>query len=290
MPDAGEPTIRLGLPKGRMQEGVFRLLRDAGLEPKIGAREYRPTVALPGFEAKIQKPQNIIEMLASGTRDVGFAGKDWVMELGVDVVELLDLKLDPVTLVAACPPGLLEGGELPKRRLVVASEYTRLTTAWIVDQGLDAEFVRSFGATEVFPPEDADLIVDITQTGSTLRANGLMIYREIDHSSTRLFASRHAMDDQDKRRSVEELVVLLRSVLEARRRLMVEMNVPSDKLDELVAILPCMREPTVSTLHHGAGFAVKAAVPKSDLPLLIPRIKAVGGTDIVVTPMAQIVP
>src|SRR2546427_3810659 len=135
------------------------------------ARGYRPDVSLPDTEAKILKPQNIVEMLALGSRDLGFAGADWVAELQANVVELLDTGLDPVEVVAAVPGALLENGRLPERHLVVASEYERLAQRWITERGLSAEFVRSYGATEVFPPEDADLIVDNTATGATLEAN-----------------------------------------------------------------------------------------------------------------------
>jgi ATP phosphoribosyltransferase len=288
--DPNDATLRLGLPKGRMQDGVFRLLADAGIRVNADARGYRPTVSLPGFEAKILKPQNIIEMLNAGSRDLGFAGADWVRELGAQVVEVLDTGMDPVRMVAAAPAGTLVDGELPRRRLVVASEYENLTRRWIADRGLDATFVRSYGATEVFPPEDADCIVDITQTGSTLKANDLAIVGDLMQSSTRLYAHPAVLDHAAKRAAIDRLVLLLRSVLDARNRVMVEINCPSDALEALIAILPCMREPTISPLHGGAGYAVKVAVPRGDLPRLIPEIKARGGSDVVVTALAQIVP
>lgn len=282
-------VLRLALPKGRMQDEVFSLLGDAGIRVRAGLRGYRPQVALPGCEAKILKPQNIIEMLHAGSRDVGFAGADWVAELGADVTELLDTGLDPVRLVAAAPGALLEAGALPRRPLVVASEYERLARRWIAERGIEAEFLRSYGATEVFPPEDADLIVDNTASGATLEANDLTIVDELMRSTTRLFAHPAALDDPAKRPAIDRLVLLLRSVLDARQRVMLEVNVTAERLEALCAVLPCMREPTISTLHGGAGYAVKAAVPRADLPLLVPRIKAQGGTDIVVTALAQIV-
>jgi ATP phosphoribosyltransferase len=294
-PSTETPSVRLGLPKGRMQEGVLRLLADAGVPVKPSDRGYRPTVPLPGFEAKVLKPQNIIEMLHAGSRDLGFAGADWVAEIGADLVDLLDTGLDRVKLVAAAPAVLLDNGQLPSRGrggrpLVIASEYERLTRAWIKDAKLDASFVRSFGATEVFPPEDADCIVDIAATGETLRANGLAITAELMTSSTRLYAHPAVLEDQSKREPIERLVMILKSVLEARRRVMLEVNVPAAKLEAVVAVLPCMREPTISSLHGEAGYAVKAAVPRELLPTLIPEIKARGGSDIVVSSLSQIVP
>ena len=282
--------VRFALPKGRMEDGVFRLLAEAGVSVRTGSRAYRPTVSLPGFDAKILKPQNIIEMLWHGSRDLGFAGADWVAELGADVTEVLDTGLDPVRIVAAAPASILEGGDLPDRRLLIASEYENLTTTWIEERGFDAEFVRSYGATEVFPPEDADCIVDNSATGSTLAANNLVEVAELMRSTTRLYANPRALDDPSKRERIDGLVLLLQSVLEARRRVMLEVNAGPDSLDRIIDILPCMREPTVAELHHGAGYAVKAAVPREGLAELIPRIKAAGGTDIVVTSTAQIVP
>ena len=283
-------VLRLGLPKGRMESGVLKLLSDAGISVTPTARGYRPAVSLTDTEAKILKPQNIVEMLMLGSRDVGFAGADWVQEMGADVVELLDTELDPVHVVAAAPQTLLEAGELPRRRLVVASEYERLTVDWIESRGLEAAFVKSFGATEVFPPEDADLIVDNTATGLTLEANGLVVVDKLMASSTRLYACPHALTDKIKRPRIEDLQLLLQSVLDARRRVMVEVNAPADKLAAVVALLPCMREATVSPLYHNSGYAVKAAVPREQLPQVIPAVKAAGGSDVVVTALAQIVP
>jgi ATP phosphoribosyltransferase len=282
--------IRLGLPKGRMEQNVLTLLGDAGIRVRPSARGYRPDVSLPGAEAKLLKPQNIVEMLALGSRDIGFAGADWVAELEADVVELLDTGLDPVQLVAAAPVALLEGGRLPTRRLVVASEYERLTRRWISASGSCAEFVRSYGATEVFPPEDADVIVDNTATGATLEANGLAIVDVLMRSSTRLYAHRAALDDPVRRRFIENLVLLMNSVLEARRRVMLEVNASAACLDAVVAVLPSMRQATVSRLFGDTGYAVKAAVPRELLPQVIPAVKAAGGTDVVVSMLSQIVP
>ncbi len=284
-------NIRFALPKGRMREGVFRLLGDAGVDLRMGERAYRPSISIDGFEVKLLKPQSVVEMLHVGSRDLGFAGADWVAELGGDLVELLDTGLDPVRVVAAAPPELLEAGRLTSgKRLLVASEYERLTRRWICDRGITADFVRTYGATEVFPPEDADCIVDNTATGSTLEANGLSIVEVLMPSSTRLYANPRVLDDTDRRSAIENVVLLLRSVIDARRRVMLEVNVVEPALAGVIAILPCMREPTVSPLHTEGGFAVRAAVPREALPALIPRIKASGGTDVVITALSQIVP
>jgi len=284
-----EQTLKLALPKGRIQPGVLAVLAEAGISVGSSERGYRPRVSLPGVDAKILKPQNVLEMLHFGTRDVGFAGADWVCELGADVVEVLDTELDPVRVVAAAPAELATPAGLESRRIVVASEYERIAQRWIDRRGLNATLVRTYGATEVFPPDDADCIVDVTASGDTLRANGLVIVDEILRSTTRLYASRTAWERPGTREAIERLALLVRSVIEARRRVMVELNVSAESIERVVAILPCMRQPTVSPLRDGTGFAVKVAAPKQSLPTLIPAIKAQGGTDIVVTQLAQLV-
>ncbi len=284
------PTLKMALPKGRMQQGVSELLAGAGISMSMSDRGYRPTLSLEGVDAKMLKPQNIVEMLHYASRDVGFAGADWVAELQADLVELLDTRLAPVRIVAAAPIGLLADGKLPDRHLLVASEYERLTRQWIANRGLDATVVRTYGATEVFPPEDADIIVDNTSTGSTLRANGLEIFDELMRSSTRLYASNKALADPAKRQRLDDLVLLLKSVVEARKRVLIEVNVGAADLDRVIEVLPCMRRPTVATLHGDVGYAVKAAVPRSALPTLVPELKARGGADIIVGDLSQIVP
>jgi ATP phosphoribosyltransferase-like protein len=153
-----------------------------------------------------------------------------------------------------------------------------------------AKFVRSYGATEVFPPEDADVIVDNCATGSTLKANGLAVIDEVMKSSTRLYASRRAMADPSKREAAESLALLIGSVLEARRRVMIEVNVPADRLAELTSVLPYMKSPTISPLKGGEAFAVRVAAPRASLAGLIPEIKRQGGSDIVVSELSQLVP
>jgi len=291
MPDSTlQDLIHLAVPKGRIEAGVSALLADAGLGLRSGPRGYRPVTSVEGFEVKLLKPQNIVEMLAAGSRDIGFAGADWVEEKSAELIELLDTGLDPVRVVAAAPESLLMDGELPRRHLVVASELERIAARWIERRGLDATLVRSYGATEVFPPEDADVIVDISATGETLSANGLVVVDELMQSSTRLYASRNAMNSASKKPAIDGLVLSLRSVLEARERVMVELNVSPDDVEEVISVLPSMREPTIATLHGSAGLAVKAAVPRSDLPGLIPLLKLRGATDIVVSRLEQIVP
>lgn len=289
-PDLESSELNLALPKGRMQDEVFALLEAAGLRVRMSGRAYRPAIAAGRFNVKVLKPQNIVEMLVAGTRDLGFAGADWVAELGADLVEVLDTGLDPVRLVAAAPAAMAAEGLRGRRALRLATEYVRLGERWVAAEGLDARVLRSYGATEVFPPEDADLIIDNTATGATLAANGLEILGTVMTSSTRLYASRAAYADPARRPGIEGLALLLRSVLEARERVMLEVNVGPARLEAVCAILPSMREPTIATLHEEAGFAVKVAVRRTELPRLIPLVKHAGGSDIAISTLTQIVP
>ncbi len=283
------PILKLALPKGSMEKSVMALLSEAGIQVRFGPRDYRPQISIEHVSTKILRPQNIVEMLHVGSRDLGFAGADWAAEVDARVEEVLDTGLDPVKVVAAAPKHIINQG-LNNRHLVVASEYQRLTQRWIQDRSLDATFLRTHGATEVYPPEDADCIVDNTATGSTLRANGLEVVDELMNSSTRLFANPQALKNPTKKEIIDRMVLLLGSVLESRRRVMLEVNVPGTCLESVIQALPCMRKPTISQLHGSDGYAVKAAVPRAELPRVIPEIKERGGTDIVVSNLAHIVP
>lgn len=293
-----EPVLlKLALPKGRMQDSVTALLAEAGVKVKLGLRSYRPSISIPAIDTKILKPQNIIEMLHHGTRDFGIAGADWVAELGADIVEVADLGLDEVRIVTAAPKDYLVDGKLPLPggkfrggKLRIVGEMKNLAAKWIAANGIDAEFIRSYGTTEVFPPEDGDCIVDIVQSGDTLRANNLEIFDVIMHSTTRVYASKAAWADPAKRARIEEFTLILRSVLDARKRVMLELNVSKVDLNAVVAVLPSMGGPTVSHLHNDTGFAVKSAVPRKDVVALIPKLKAAGATDIVTYSLSQIVP
>jgi ATP phosphoribosyltransferase len=275
--------INLALPKGRMAEGVLRLMEDAGFKVLANGRNYRPLCADPRFQLKLLKPQDIVRMVELGRHDLAFAGHDWVVELGAKVDDLLDTGLDKVRLVAAAPRDAVDG--LRGRRIVVASEYETITRSWLDREGFDYLFVRSHGATEVFPPEDADMIVDNTATGRTLVENDLEEIATLLDSSTRLIAN----PALGRRPEVDEFVLLLTSVLDARKRVMLEMNVGAAGLDPVLAILPCMRLPTVMPLAGEGGFAVKSAVPRAEVRRLIPLLKAAGATDILEFAFSKVV-
>jgi len=289
-PQQSESIIRFAIPKGRMYDGVSKLMQEAGISIRTSSRDYRPSISLQGFDVKILKPRAIIEMLDIGARDLGFAGADWVAEDNADLIELLDTGMDLVRLVAAVPEQSDEDELLNRAGALVASEYVNITKGWIEQRGFNAKLIRSYGATEVLPPEDADCIVDNTATGSTLSANALRIIDELMISTTRIYASKSAMKNNEKRRQIERFVLLIRSVLEARKRVMLELNVSKSNLESVVAVLPCMRQPTVAPMHNADGFAVKVAVLRDQLTEVIPLIKERGGSDIIVTQPEQIVP
>ena len=281
--------LKLVLPKGRIQIAVQAALAECGLTLSGAERTYRPKASVPGIEVKLLKSQNIPPLLALGQHDCGFAGADWVQEQDADVVELLDLGFDPVRIVAAIPEDQ-DWDALRSRKLIAVSEYRQLTTRWLAGLGVDFTFVRSYGATEVFPPEDADLVVDNTATGATLRANRLKIVDTVMESTTRFLAYPKALENPEKREAIENLLVLLRGVLASRERVLLEMNAPPEALDAVVGLLPAMKSPTVARLHLEDGFSVRAAVPIASVRTLVPQLLAAGATDILELPIRKIIP
>ena len=281
-------NLKVILPKGRIQARVLDLLGRIGMPFAADDRSLRSTCGREGVEAKFLKPQNVPQLVALGRHDCGFTGRDWIVEQGSEVVELLDLGFDPVRLVAAAPESVT-AADLRSRRIVVASEYANIAGRYIEDMGLDAVFIRSFGATEALPPEDADLIVDNTASGSTLRQNRLAVVDEIMRSTTRFVANSAALGNPFKRKMLDEMTMLMKSTLCARERVLLEMNVPADRFDAVVEGLPCMKSPTIAKLYNEAGFAVKVAVPSCDVPSLVPRLIALGATDILEYKLEKIV-
>jgi ATP phosphoribosyltransferase len=283
-------TLRILIPKGRIYENVFKLFLDAGFSISTAERTYRPKISVGWLDGKIMKPQNVGELLELGSHDVGFTGLDWIRESGAEVEEILDLGFDRVRIVAAVPAEI--GDEaLKQKKLVVATEYVSLAEGWLTSRGYDYRILRTYGATEVFPPDDADMIIDNASSGQTLRDNGLRIVADILESSTRFVASKSAMADPEKRRRIEELAMLFQAVLDGRERVMLEMNVAQSRFDELVAGLPAMRSPTVAPLYGSeGGYAIKIAVKKGEVSGLIPRLKNLGAMDIVEYDLRKVVP
>ncbi len=278
--------LRILLAKGRIYESVYKLLGDVGISINLPDRTYFPVTNQKDLAFQVVKPQITSWLLANGKADVGFSGKDWVYENGVenDVEEVMDLGFDAVRIVAAVPESV-DYDALIQKPVTIATEYQRLSRQWVDAKGLDGTIFRTWGTSEGFvqdsPDALAQILVDNTSTGSSLRANNLKIVDTIMESSTRMYASKRALADGVKKQKIMELKMLFEAVLSARGRVMLEMNVAKGKFDTLVKSLPAMRSPTVSPLFGDDGYAVKIAVQKSDVPTLLPQLQKLGATDIV---------
>lgn len=275
--------LRMTLPTGRIKDRVMSLLGAIGINYRENGRSYRPGSSDDGIQTKLIKSQNIPKLVELGRHDCGFCGYDWIIEQEADVIELLDLGFDPVRIVAAMPEEMdLEALKKSGKKLVVASEYRRLTELFLEKNGLSKNtiFLRAFGATEALPPEDADIIVDNTASGATLVANRLKIVNEVLTSTTRFVCSREAFENPVKRKKLLEMTMLMKGCLEAKERVLIEMNVDEDALERLVENLPAMRSPTIARLYNEKGYAVKIAVEKSAVSSLIPELLRLGARDI----------
>lgn len=275
-------TLKLVLPKGRINVKVLKLLSDCGIELVGGERDYRPKAYGFDFEVKLLKSQNIPSLVEIGQHDIGFAGLDWIRERRCNVEILKDLGYDPVKIVT-CIPEDWNWQEMQQRKLIVASEYKNISTDYLETLGIDYQLLRSYGATEVFPPEDADMIIDNTSTGTTIHANRLKIVDTVMESSTQFIANKKVMQDTGKRQDIEDLLTLMQAVINGRDRVLLEMNCGNEQITPIVELLPAMRFPTVSPLYLDKGFAVKAAVQKNQIRELIPKLIAAGATDILET-------
>lgn len=286
--------LRILLAKGRIYESVYELLADVGISLRLPDRTYFPATNQNDLAFQVVKPQIASALLAGGKADVGFSGRDWVYENGVEdgVVEVMDLGFDPVRIVAAVP-NAADFGSLVKGKVTVATEYQNLSRRWLDEKKIDGQIFRTWGTSEGFvqdsPDSLAHILIDNTSTGSSLRANNLKIVDTLMESSTRMYASLEAMADEGKKKKIMELKMLFESVLNARGRVMLEMNVAKDKIDGLIKGIPAMKSPTVSPLYGNDGFAVKIAVRKSEVPTLLPRLQSLGATDILEYALRKVV-
>ncbi len=271
--------LKMVIPKGRIYGNVVKLINNAGFGVELDDRIYIPRIEDSEIEGKIMKPQNIPQLVDLGSYDVGFTGYDWIVETGADAEEIMDLEFDVVRIVAAVPEELVRS-DLHKKKLVVVSEYENMAKKFLDKEKYSYVFLKSYGATEVFPPDDADMIIDNISTGRTLREHNLHIIKTLLTSSTRFIANRHALKDPFKGEKIMEMKMLFQSVLDARERVMLEMNVPKDRFERIIKELPCMRSPTVAPLWGEQGYAVKIAVKRKEVAKLIPMLKKLGASDI----------
>lgn len=288
--------LSIALPKGSLEEQTLLLLSQADLEVRKSAREYNPTIADPRIgKVKILRPQEIPSYVQDGYFDVGISGHDWVTESGADVVDVAELPYAKtgtgfVSMVLAVPQDSPVAGArdiVPGSR--ITTEFPRVTEAFFGALGIPVEVHFSYGATEAKVPEMMDALVDLTETGSTLRRNGLKIVDTVLTSTTRLLASHEAWNDAEKRREIEEIRTLLLGVIEARGKVLLNMNVPHGKLEAVIAELPAMKRPTVSKLHGSEDYEISTVAEKSSVNVLIPALKAAGAEDILEMPISKIV-
>jgi ATP phosphoribosyltransferase len=288
--------LSLALPKGSLEEQTLLLFAQADLEVKRSSREYNPTIDDPRIgKVKVLRPQEIPIFVADGHFDLGISGHDWVTESGADVVEVAELPYAKtgtgvVKMVLAVPddsPITSARDIAPGSR--IATEFPKVTRAYFETLGIPVDVHFSYGATEAKVPEIMDALVDLTETGSTLRRNGLKIVDVVLESTTRLLASPAAWADAEKRREIEEIRTLLLGVIDARGRVLLSMNVPKDRLEAVVAALPAMKRPTVSALYGSEDYEITTVAEKATVNVLIPQLKAAGAEDILEIPIAKIV-
>lgn len=278
--------LKILLAKGRIYESVYELLSDVGISINLPDRTYFPTTNQKDLAFQVVKPQIVSNLIAGEKADVGFSGKDWVYENGVqdEVIEIMDLGFDPVRIVAAIPD-TFDYDKVVSSPVTIATEYQNLSAGWVAAKKIKGTIFRTWGTSEGFVQDNeesiAQILIDNTSTGSSLHANHLKIVDTLMESSTRMYASKKAMADPEKKQKILELKMLFETVLNARSRVMLEMNVSEEKFESLVAGLPSMRSPTVSPLFGGNGYAIKIAVKKSDVPVLLPKLQSLGATDIV---------
>ena len=287
--------LRLGLPKGSLQDATFQLFRQAGYNITTNSRSYFPVVNDPELEILLMRAQEIPRYVHEGVLDAGISGLDWIMENEADVVEVADMvysksTTNPIRLVVAVAEnsGINDIADLNGKR--IATELVKVTDKYLRAHGVSATVEYSWGATEVKVPSLVDAIADITETGSSLAANKLRIIATILESTTKLHANRAAWDDPWKREKLENLSVLLQGALRARSKVGLKMNVPEGSLKNVLEVLPAMKQPTISKLAYSDWAAIETIVDEIQARELIPALKSAGAHDIIEYPLLKVIP
>ena len=287
--------LKLGLPAGSLQESTMEMFRRAGYNISIGERSYYPYIDDDQIECVLMRAQEIPKYVEEAVLDVGLTGKDWINETGARVEEIAELTyskrgLRPVRLVLAVPEhsDIRCTADLQGKR--IATELVESTRKYLLEKGIQASVSFSWGATEVKPPLLADAIAELTETGRSLKANHLRIIDIILVSTPRVIMNQESGKDPWKRKKVDQMVTLLRGALLAEQKVMLKMNVHSDNLDKVIAMLPALRKPTVSNLCEDNWVAIESVVDDKTVRDLICKLKDVGAEGIIEYPLNKIIP
>ena len=288
------PRLRLGIPKGSLQETTQKLFQRAGYDLRISGRSYYPDIDDAEIQCILIRPQEMARYVEQGVLDCAITGLDWLLETGADVEELADLaapwpNYGTVRWVMASKEGSpfetvkdLEGRH-------IATEAVGMTRRFLAEHGVNASVEFSWGATEVKPPLLADAIVDVSETGSSLRANQLRVMHVVLESTPRFIANRAAARDPWKRAKIERMLMLLKGAIAAATRVLLAMNVPQDRVDAVLKILPALATPTVSTLSDPDWVDLSTVVEEKQVRELIPRLYETGARGIIELPINKII-
>ncbi len=287
--------LRIGLPKGSLQQATFELFEHAGWRFSVGARAYFPSSDDPEITAVLLRAQEMPSYVADGVLDAGLTGLDWVQERGVDVVEVADLVyakqglgLYRWVLAVHEDSDIRSPKDLQGKR--IATELVNVAAKYLESRGITAHVEFSWGATEAKIPDLVDAIIEGTETGSTLRANNLRVVDTLMESSTRLIANQEAWADAWKRSKLENIALLLTGALAARQKVLLKMNVHKDSVLTVIEALPALKKPTVSHLSDNIWHAIETVVDQQSLRDLIPELKRRGAEGIIEIPLSKVVP
>lgn len=291
----GSQKLKLGLPKGSLQEATFKLFNKAGYRVQVGARSYYPSIDDADVECIMVRAQEMARYVDQGVFDVGLTGKDWILEQNADVVEVAELKyakggLNPVRWVVAVPEDSPIKTLKDLKGKHIATELVGYTTRYLKSKGITADIEFSWGATEVKPPLLADAIVELTETGSSLKANKLRIVEVMLESTTRIIANKKAWKDPWKKKKIENMTMLLQGALAAEEKVGLKMNAPKASLKEICGLLPAMHAPTISHQTDPAWVSLEVILDEKVARGLIPRLKRRGASGIVEYPLNKVIP
>jgi ATP phosphoribosyltransferase len=287
--------LKLGLPKGSLQESTLKLFRKAGFHVSVTNRSYYPEFNDTEIESMLIRAQEMARYVENGILDCGLTGYDWIMEQGADVQEVAELNyakegLRPVRWVIAVPNDskIIKVRDLNGKR--IATELVGFTKKYLKSKNIKAKIDFSWGATEVKPPQLADAIVELTETGTSLRANNLRIIDTILESSTRFIANKKTWQNKWKRHKIENIVMLLKGALAAEEKVGLKMNVSKKDLKRIISLLPAMHSPTISALSEGEWYDLDVVIDEKLVIQLIPRLKKAGASGIVEYQLNKVIP